>query len=184
MDRCVCVQERVAREPATDCRAFARSAFSICPRHKTLRARCRTVSSSHQQSRTPTLPVRIQHRTCPLFASPNVSQRGRVAAKSSSSRRQRQVKIRKSSCGPSSAVLLAVLAPGVRILGQGKTHHSPQLVVQRNWSRYLPLSAAQNCNLQLPVHLAKYFQIRIACRQRNPDFAYRDANLGPDLEQL
>ena len=31
MGRWVCVQERVAREPATDYRAFARSAFSICP---------------------------------------------------------------------------------------------------------------------------------------------------------
>jgi CheY-like chemotaxis protein len=31
MGRCVCVQERVAREAATDCRAFARSAFAICP---------------------------------------------------------------------------------------------------------------------------------------------------------
>ena len=37
-------------------------------RYKTLRARGRTVSSSHQQSKKPTLPVRIQHRTCPLFA--------------------------------------------------------------------------------------------------------------------
>jgi CheY-like chemotaxis protein len=30
MGRCVCVQERVASEPTTDCRAFTRSAFSIC----------------------------------------------------------------------------------------------------------------------------------------------------------
>ena len=30
MGRCVCIQERVARESPTDCRAFARSAFSIC----------------------------------------------------------------------------------------------------------------------------------------------------------
>ena len=36
---------------------------------------------------------------------------GRVAAKSSSIRRRREVKIRKSSYGPSSAVLLVVLAP-------------------------------------------------------------------------
>src|SRR5438128_4949894 len=79
-----------------------------------------------------------------LSPSTNVSQRGRVAAKSSSSRRRRQVKIRKSSCGPSSAVLLVVLAPGVRIFGQRKTHHSSRLVVQRNWSRYfLPLSSAE-----------------------------------------
>src|SRR6202162_6381217 len=76
--------------------------------------------------------------------SPNVSQRGRVATRSSSIGRRRQVKIRKSLCGPSSAVLLAVLAPGIRIFGQGKTHHSPRLVVQRNWSRYLfPLSSAE-----------------------------------------
>src|SRR6266567_6326952 len=69
---------------------------------------------------------------------------GRVAAESSSSRRRRQVKIRKSSYGPSSAVLLAVLAPRVPIFGQGKTHHSPDSVVLRNWSRYfLPLSSAE-----------------------------------------
>src|SRR5258707_11957092 len=79
-----------------------------------------------------------------LSVSPNVSQRGRVAAKSSSIRRRRQVKIRESSYRPSSAVLLIGLAPGVRIFGLGKTHHSPRLVVQRNWSRYfLPLSSAE-----------------------------------------
>ncbi len=31
----------------------------------------------------------------------------------------------------------------------------PDSVVLRNWSRYFLLSAAQSCNLQLPVHLAK-----------------------------
>jgi len=76
--------------------------------------------------------------------SPNVSQRGRVATKRSSRRRRRQVKIRKLSCGPSSAVLLAVLAPGVPICGQWKDTPFPRLVVPRNWSRYfLPLSSAE-----------------------------------------
>src|SRR5271157_1340484 len=46
------------------------------------------------------------------------------------------------------------------------------------------LSAAQSCDLQLPVHLAEQLQVRIARRQRHPDLAYGDANLGPDLEQL
>ena len=46
------------------------------------------------------------------------------------------------------------------------------------------LSAAHSCNLQLPVHLAEQLQVRIARRQRHPDFAYGNANLGPDLEQL
>ena len=75
---------------------------------------------------------------------PNVSQRGRVATKRSSSRRRRRVKIRKLSCGPSSAGLLAVLARGVPICGQWKDTPFPRLVVQRNWSRYfLPLSSAE-----------------------------------------
>jgi predicted nucleotidyltransferase component of viral defense system len=34
------------------------------------------------------------------------------------------------------------------------------------------------------VHLAEQLQVGIAGRQRHPDLAYRDANLGPDLEQL
>src|SRR5664279_2627100 len=46
------------------------------------------------------------------------------------------------------------------------------------------LSAAQSCNLQLPVHLAEQLEMRIARRQRHPNLAYGDANLGPDLEQL
>jgi hypothetical protein len=80
----------------------------------------------------------------PEGTSPNVSQRGRVATKRSSSRRRRRVKIRKLSRGPSSAVLLAVLAPGVPICGQWKDTPFPRLVVQRNRSRYfLPLSSAE-----------------------------------------
>src|SRR5664280_448570 len=46
------------------------------------------------------------------------------------------------------------------------------------------LSAAQSCNLQLPVHPAEQLEMRIAGRQRHPDLAYGDANLGPNLEQL
>jgi hypothetical protein len=69
---------------------------------------------------------------------------GGVATKRSSSRRRRRVKIRKLSRGPSSAVLLAVLAPGVPICGQWKDTPFPRLVVQRNRSRYfLPLSSAE-----------------------------------------
>jgi exonuclease SbcC len=50
----------------------------------------------------------------------HVSQRGRVAAKSSLIRRRRQINIRKSSYGPSSTVLLAVLAPRTRFRTAGK----------------------------------------------------------------
>src|SRR6266567_816813 len=74
---------------------------------------------------------------------------GRVAAESSSSRRRRQVKIRKSSYGPSSAVLLAVLAPRVPIFGQGKTHHSPRLGCAAQLVSLLPPSQqrrAATCN--------------------------------------
>src|SRR5713226_7925461 len=88
--------------------------------------------------------------------SPNVSQRGRVAGESSSSRRRRQVKIRESSCGCSSAVLLAVLASSIPIFGQGKTHHSPpDSLCCATGLATSSLSAAQSCTLQLPVHLAK-----------------------------
>src|SRR5271157_4011341 len=110
--------------------------------------------------------------------SPNVSQGGRGAAKSSSIRQRSELNIRKSSYGPSPADLLAVLSPNVSIFCQGKTEHSP------NRPATPFLSAAQSCDLQLPVHLAEQLQVRIARRQRHPDLAYGDANLGPDLEQL
>src|SRR5260370_15409341 len=57
---------------------------------------------------------------------PNVSQWGRVAAKSNSIRRRRQVKIRKSSYRPSSAVFVALPAPGGPIFFQGNKHHAPR----------------------------------------------------------
>jgi hypothetical protein len=112
------------------------------PQRHTLQ--CPTPSARRLWKQLPSVLFVGRSQTPENTSSPNVSQRGRVAAESSSSRRRRQVKIRKSSCGPSSAVLLAVLVPGVRIFGQGKTHHFPRLVVQRNWSRYLlPLSSAE-----------------------------------------
>ena len=88
-------------------------------------------------------------------SSPNVSQRGRVATKRSSSRRRRRVKIRKLSCGPSSAVLLAVLAPRVPICGQWKDTPFPDWLYSATGLATSSLSAAQSCNLQLPVHLAE-----------------------------
>ncbi len=63
-------------------------------------------------------------------------------------------------------------------------HTTARLGVLPHSSAAPSLSAAQSCDLQLPVHLAEQLQVRIAGRQRHPDFAYGDANLGPDLEQL
>jgi hypothetical protein len=80
---------------------------------------------------------------------------GRVAAKSRSIRRRREVKIRKSSYGPSSAVLLVVLAPRFRFLVRERHTTLPDLLCCATWSRYWLPSAAQSGNLQLPVHLAE-----------------------------
>src|SRR5258708_19963804 len=91
-----------------------------------------------------------------MGSSTDVSLRGRVAAKRSLIRQRRQVKIRKLSSRPSSAVLLIGLAPGVRIFGLGKTHHSPRLVVQRNESGgmvCLSRSEEHTSELQSPDHL-------------------------------
>src|SRR5271157_2818434 len=68
----------------------------------------------------------------------------------------------------------------------GQDRALPQLGVLPKFVSLLPpfQSAAQSCDLQLPVHLAEQLEVRIAGRQRHPDFTYRDANLGPDLEQL
>src|SRR5260370_27516233 len=81
---------------------------------------------------------------CLVGLSPNVSQLGRVAAKSSSSRRRRQVKIRKSSCGPSSAVLLVVLARGFGFLVRERHTIPPDSLCSATGSRYLfPFSNAE-----------------------------------------
>src|SRR5271157_1060033 len=77
-------------------------------------------------------------------ASPNVSQGGRGAAKSSSIRQRSELNIRKSSYGPSPADLLAVLSPNVSIFCQGKTEHSPNRPAYPNSSGYsLPFSSAE-----------------------------------------
>src|SRR5271157_4852758 len=76
--------------------------------------------------------------------SPNVSQGGRGAAKSSSIRQRSELNIRKSSYGPSPADLLAVLSPNVSIFCQGKTEHSPNRPAYPNSSGYsLPFSSAE-----------------------------------------
>src|SRR5271157_1604870 len=76
--------------------------------------------------------------------SPNVSQGGRGAAKSSSIRQRSELNIRKSSYGPSPADLLAVLSPNVSIFCQGTTEHSPNRPAYPNSSGYsLPFSSAE-----------------------------------------
>src|SRR5271157_2389502 len=53
----------------------------------------------------------VQNSNGECYPSPNVSQGGRGAAKSSSIRQRSELNIRKSSYGPSPADLLAVLSP-------------------------------------------------------------------------
>jgi hypothetical protein len=86
---------------------------------------------------------------------PNVSQRGRVATKRSSSRRRRRSRsgncradLHRRSCWPSSP-------RGFRFVVSGKTHHSPDSLCRATGLATFSLSAAQSCNLQLPVHLAE-----------------------------
>jgi hypothetical protein len=88
-------------------------------------------------------------------AYPNVSQRGRVATKRSSSRRQRRSRsgncradLHRRSCWPSSP-------RGFRFVVSGKTHHSPDSLYSATGLATSSLSAAQSCNLQLSVHLAE-----------------------------
>src|SRR5271157_5636653 len=77
------------------------------------------------------------HESCATNCpSPNVSQGGRGAAKSSSIRQRSELNIRKSSYGPSPADLLAVLSPNVSIFCQGKTEHSPNRPAYPNSSGY------------------------------------------------
>src|SRR5271167_2310925 len=77
-------------------------------------------------------------------ASPNVSQGGRRAAKSSSICQRSEFNIWKSSYGPSPAGLLAVLSSNVSIFGQGKTDHSLNRLAYPSSSRYpLPFSSAE-----------------------------------------
>src|SRR5271157_5863075 len=110
--------------------------------------------------------LRLILANCSFGPSPNVSQGGRGAAKSSSIRQRSELNIRKSSYGPSPAGLLAVFSPKVSIFCQGKTHHSPTRRFARFRLATASLSAAHSCNLQLPVHLAEQLQVRIARRQR------------------
>src|SRR5271157_5240949 len=86
----------------------------------------------------------IERVSLQLSTSPNVSQGGRGAAKSSSIRQRSELNIRKSSYGPSPAGLLAVLSPNVSIFCQGKTEHSPNRPAYPNSSGYsLPFSSAE-----------------------------------------
>jgi hypothetical protein len=119
-----------------------------------------------------------------LLPSPDVSPRGRVAAKRGSVRRR-------GSSESGNHRIDTLQRPGspsspreFRFFCQRGTHHSPTTGPATHWSGMPSLSAAQSCTLQLPVHLAEQLQVRVARRQRYPDFAYRDTNLGPDLEQL
>jgi len=72
---------------------------------------------------------------------------GRVAAKSRSIRRRRQIKIRKPSYGPSPAVLLAVLAPRVRFFVRARHTTSPDLACCPIGLATPSLSAAQSGDL-------------------------------------
>jgi hypothetical protein len=112
------VDRSTTRKPSRHCAMSTRSPTLSTspgiPHVGSLRQREVRWEYKGREHMVPTQKTRGQE--CPPHTSPNVSQRGRVATKSSSSRRRRQVKIRKLSCGPSSAVLLAVLAPGFRFL--------------------------------------------------------------------
>src|SRR5271157_5446314 len=129
-------------------------------------------------------PLRNEVGGRTIGVSPNVSQGGRGAAKSSSIRQRSELNIRKSSYGPSPADLLASSPRMYRFFVRAR-QSTPQIGRRTQIRLATPfLSAAQSCDLQLPVHLAEQLQVRIARRQRHPDLAYGDANLGPDLEQL
>src|SRR5271157_4411622 len=94
--------------------------------------------------RTQAKPLWRLRPKCRQRISPNVSQGGRGAAKSSSIRQRSELNIRKSSYGPSPADLLAVLSPNVSIFCQGKTEHSPNRPAYPNSSGYsLPFSSAE-----------------------------------------
>src|SRR5664280_1799666 len=121
---------------------------------------------------------------CDILTSPNVSQGGgewRKAARSAGGAR--------SISGNHGAGLLrrsflATSAGVYRFFVRARhTTPSTQRFAQIRLAT-ASLSAAQSCNLQLPVHPAEQLEMRIAGRQRHPDLAYGDANLGPDLEQL
>jgi hypothetical protein len=125
------------------------------------------------------LPARIL-----LGTSPDVSPRGRVAGEkglgpATEAAQNPEIIVPTLSSGlarrprPVSSVFLSRRDTPIPATGPA-TH----------WSGTPSLSAAQSCTLQLPVHLAEQIQVRIARRQRYPDFPYRDTNLGPDLEQL
>src|SRR5271157_2878674 len=100
---------------------------------------------TQQKAAGPARWTAAQHKhRWPDEASPNVSQGGRGAAKSSSIRQRSELNIRKSSYGPSPADLLAVLSPNVSIFCQGKTEHSPNRPAYPNSSGYsLPFSSAE-----------------------------------------
>src|SRR6266568_5037954 len=79
-----------------------------------------------------------------FILSPNVSQSGRVAAKSSSSRRRRQVKIRKSSYGPSAASCWPSSPRGFRFLVRERHTTPPRLGCAAQLVSLLPpLSSAE-----------------------------------------
>src|ERR1039457_6620388 len=116
--------------------------------------------------------------------SPNVSQRGRGAVKTSLIRRRSALNSRDHGAGLLRRSFLATSAGVYRFFVRAR-HTTP--ATQRFDQIRLAtasLSAAQSCNLQLPVHLAEQLEMRIARRQRHPNLADGDANLGSDLEQL
>src|ERR1019366_396680 len=139
-----------------------------------------TKSDSAVSKEAKAISKQLEQRT----VNPNVSQGGgewRKAARSaggaSSTSGNHRTGLPRRACSASS--------PRVQRFFVRARHTTPQLGVLPQIR--LPtacLSAAQSCDLQLPVHLAEQLEVRIAGRQRRPDLAYGDANLGPDLEQL
>src|SRR5271157_1433642 len=143
------------------------------------------LSRTQQKAAGPARWTAAQHKhRWPDEASPNVSQGGgerRKAARSASGASS-------TSGNHRTGLLLRICSPSsprmYRFFVRAR-QSTPQIGRRTQIRLATPcLSAAQSCDLQLPVHLAEQLEVRIAGRQRHPDFTYRDANLGPDLEQL